>query len=79
MWRPGDSREPNLSIHREASEHEVDVPALCADVAHTVHMQLHVGWLWRKTGKGEVGTRDTRQHVCWEDTSQPDPSSYFYV
>lgn len=57
------SLEPNLSIHREASEHEVDVPALGADVAHAVHMQLHVGWLWRRIGKGEVGTRDTRQRV----------------
>lgn len=67
------SLEPNLSIHREASEHEVDVPALGADVAHAVHMQLHVGWLWRKIRKGEVGTRDTRQRVLGL------PDRLFYV
>lgn len=56
VWRTGGSPEPDLAIHREAGEQEVDVPALRADVAHTIHSQLHVGWLCRKTGKGEVGT-----------------------
>lgn len=77
MWRPAESLEPNLSIHREASEHEVDVPALCADVAHTVHMQLHVGWLWRKIGKEEVGTRD--KATCVLGKNFPDSSTYFYT
>lgn len=37
--------KPNLSIHREAREHKVDVPALCADVTDAVHIQLHICWL----------------------------------
>lgn len=37
--------KPNLSIHREAREHKVDVPALRADVTDAVHIQLHICWL----------------------------------
>lgn len=36
--------EPNLSIHREAREHKVDVPALRADVIDAIHIELHARW-----------------------------------
>lgn len=48
---PGDTteqtlknKEPNLSIHREAREHKVDVPALRADVVDAIHIELHARW-----------------------------------
>lgn len=36
--------KPNLSIHREAREHKVDVPALRADVTDAIHIELHARW-----------------------------------
>ena len=51
---------PNLSIHGEAREHEVDVPALRADVAHTIHVELHGGWLCPMTGGGGNRVQGTR-------------------
>jgi hypothetical protein len=46
-------QQPNLSIHREACEHEVDVPTLGADIAHAIHIQLYVRRLWGMKWGGE--------------------------
>lgn len=55
--------KPNLSIHREAREHEVDVPALRADVADAIHVELHIRRLWgMKAGEEGMGHK-TREQV----------------
>lgn len=63
-WHTRQSPEPHLSIHGEAGEHEVDVPALGADVAHAVHVQLHTGRLWgsdKRQGSMRAGNTLPRQ------------------